>query len=254
MVDHPYEDEEAGYLADGTRRYRQVADDVTSRMGEEDDEEIGTQGFAAAIAGYVGLRARERGLKPASTAPAGPDEFEWFDDYVRSSYDAGYEFARDALRADGRTPSGGRMAQNSYHQRGLSKIHNRQRQKWTQLADDVTDEIQSALSSRVESGASLQQARAQALDRIAKTGVDRAKRIATYEPAWAFTKGTVEEYRAAGVSNVEIDLSWETAGDARVCEVCLSRAGTYSVTEVDSMLESENFPAHPYCRCLIVPS
>lgn len=252
MPNHPIEEYEAGYAEEAQQRYQRLESDIEDRI-DDTDGEIGTAGFATAVASYVATRARTHGLQPSSGAPDSRAEYAWFDEYVHDSYADGREFARDMLRRENYTPSQGTVTTNPYHQQGLRKAQERQRKYWGSLTTDLRSEIREQLTTDLEQGATLQQARATALDRVEKTGIDRATRIANYEPNWAFSKATLSEYRAADVSNVRVDMRWETAGDAGVCPECAANEGVYTLTAADGMLENNEFPPHPFCRCLLVP-
>lgn len=248
---HPIEGIEADYFEEGVERYDRLEEDINDRIGTE-DAPVGTSRFAAALAGYVAVRARARGIKPSSTAPVDASEFEWFDHHAYDSYTTGRDVARNLLDDADINYTPRTIQQSGNHKRGLNTVHTRQRTYWGSLAEDLRKEVRGALESGTD-GMTVQQARRNAIDRVRKVGADRAKRIASYEPSWAFGKGMVNEYHEANVSEVTIDISWETAGDRNVCSECRANAGTYTVSAVDGMLEAEEYPAHPYCRCLLIP-
>lgn len=61
----------------------------------------------------------------------------------------------------------------------------------------------------------------------------------------AYGAGMLAAYLAAGANTV----SWITAGDERVCDACISaEAGSPY-----SLLAAPQLPAHPRCRCCLVP-
>lgn len=81
-------------------------------------------------------------------------------------------------------------------------------------------------------------------------GEERAKVIAQTEATRGFAQGSLASYRTSGV--VE-RLRWYTVVDDRVCDICGPLHG------MTSSLQNPDFdgipapPAHPGCRCRIVP-
>ncbi len=78
----------------------------------------------------------------------------------------------------------------------------------------------------------------------------RAMVIARTETILASNAGAMASYRAAGVQEKE----WTTAQDDRVSEECAAN-GAQGAIYIDDVFESgdEMPPAHPNCRCVIVP-
>ncbi|WP_019123632.1 portal protein [Brevibacillus massiliensis] len=73
----------------------------------------------------------------------------------------------------------------------------------------------------------------------------RAEMIARTELAWAYNRSSKKIYADAGFSRVE----WSAVLDARTCPTCRSRHQT--VYQID---EHPSIPAHPRCRCTLLPS
>ena len=71
----------------------------------------------------------------------------------------------------------------------------------------------------------------------------RAERIARTETIAASSQGAVETYKQAGIVNNE----WYPALDDRECELCASLAGVHPISEMYTP------PAHPNCRCVLLP-
>jgi SPP1 gp7 family putative phage head morphogenesis protein len=72
----------------------------------------------------------------------------------------------------------------------------------------------------------------------------RANAIARTELAYALNAYMIGEARAAGVK----EMMWVTAKDEMVCRVCRPRHG--KIYPIDKLPE---IPAHPNCRCIVVP-
>lgn len=82
-------------------------------------------------------------------------------------------------------------------------------------------------------------------------GRDRAELIAVTEVTRAYSEGNRIAYAASGV--VE-EIIWRTATDERVCPVCGPLADKKAPLKTGFAGVRSNFPpAHPRCRCWIVP-
>ena len=70
----------------------------------------------------------------------------------------------------------------------------------------------------------------------------------------AVNTAALEQYTAAGVSEVGVTVEWATAGDFAVCPDCAALGNsTYSLSEVRSG-QAPRPPIHPRCRCLLTPT
>lgn len=257
MTEHlPYEATEDEYLEEANARYDRLRSDADEAFDEADDVDRRDdyEEFAGIAAAWLVTRQREAGLRPSSTIPSSPDDHDWFDRHVYSSYLAGRSTAREAMSARGinppRTPG---VRASTTHQNALQSAYERQRTHWRRLSKDLRSEVKQSVRESLRDGATMREAHKTIDDRLVKTGKDRAMRIARTEPARAFNHAMVAEYQDSGVRNVAVDVSWETVGDGRVCEECMAMAGTYAVGRASEMLRSGNFPPHPLCRCLLMP-
>jgi SPP1 gp7 family putative phage head morphogenesis protein len=121
-------------------------------------------------------------------------------------------------------------------------------------------------------------------DRVDKIGKTRATVLARTEVINAHAEGTLKRFEELGVGEVTVKAEWQAAGDNRVCPICENlegtthsledvRSATARLTEDDvrphlpepkrvdqfdvSSLTGEfpvKPPAHPQCRCAIVPA
>ncbi|MEK4343305.1 portal protein [Brevibacillus sp. FSL L8-0710] len=73
----------------------------------------------------------------------------------------------------------------------------------------------------------------------------RAEMIARTELAWSYNRSAKRIYSEAGFSRVE----WSAVIDARTCPTCIERNG--KVYPID---DHPNIPAHPRCRCSLLPA
>jgi SPP1 gp7 family putative phage head morphogenesis protein len=87
------------------------------------------------------------------------------------------------------------------------------------------------------------------VDRVERVGLTRARLIARTEVIGAHAEATLNAYEEAGVTGVEVEAEWTTAGDDRVCPECESMEGrSFTLAEARGMI-----PAHPNCRCAFLP-
>lgn len=78
---------------------------------------------------------------------------------------------------------------------------------------------------------------------------DRAEMVAATEVTRAYAEGNRAAWREAGIIE---SMEWRTAVDERVCPICGPLHG--KTVSVDGDFEDDQFPpAHPRCRCWIVP-
>lgn len=242
----PYETEEENYRSESRQRYQAIRDDATDRITSTD---VTTGGFAGAMATWVATRQRSQGLYPSQTTPDSGGDLQWFDNHALKSYKSGREYARKEIREAGYTP-GTTGIDRGPHRRAVTHLYDRQREQWRDLATDLRDEVRTTLRTQLNQGATAREARDVVTDRIEKVGFDRARRIAQTEPAWGFNRAYVAEVEDAGIARLAVDMSWETAGDNRVCADCRARSGTYPTEEAVSMMQSGNgIPEHTLCRC-----
>ena len=77
----------------------------------------------------------------------------------------------------------------------------------------------------------------------------RATLLARTEVIRAHHVATIQEYENWGVEGVEAEAELRTAGDANVCDECMSLEGqVYSLKESYGVI-----PVHPQCRCIMLP-
>ena len=81
-------------------------------------------------------------------------------------------------------------------------------------------------------------------------GEDRARMIAVTEVTRAFAEGNREAWKASGVIEKR---EWRTNSDELVCPVCGPLAGRVVGLEEDFGDGLSGPPAHPRCRCWVVP-
>lgn len=82
-------------------------------------------------------------------------------------------------------------------------------------------------------------------EQIAGMSRRRALTIARTEIIAAHAEGMLDSFERLGISEVEAEVEFSTAGDDRVCSQCASLEGeTYTIKEARGII-----PVHPNCRC-----
>lgn len=77
----------------------------------------------------------------------------------------------------------------------------------------------------------------------------RAEMLARTEIIRAFNQAQLQEFRNWGVEGISVLAEIKTAGDSRVCEICLPLEGKiYTLDEANDLL-----PRHVRCRCIFLP-
>ena len=78
----------------------------------------------------------------------------------------------------------------------------------------------------------------------------RAKTIARTEIIRAHAEGQLDSLERLGVEEVGVMVEWSTAGDRRVCPLCVPLDGTVlKISEARGII-----PRHPNCRCTWIPA
>jgi SPP1 gp7 family putative phage head morphogenesis protein len=114
---------------------------------------------------------------------------------------------------------------------------------FTGITEDVSTDIQRVISDGVIKEKPLYQIVEEIEDRFG-VGISRAKTMARTEIMTAVNQGAIDEYRAAGVE----ELEWLAALDEQMCDTCGALHGKrWPITS------APDCPAHPRCRCCLVP-
>lgn len=84
------------------------------------------------------------------------------------------------------------------------------------------------------------------VDKLTRT---RSLTIARTEIVRSYAEGQLDSFDQLGVQELNVDVEWSTAGDDRVCPLCLPMEGrVFTVEEARGEI-----PLHPNCRCAWVP-
>lgn len=235
------------YVAAGRDRYADLRDDIERALDEANPEQTPPDALAATIASWLAARQLATGVRPRDLS-----RVDWIDETAEQAYRDGITHARETLREAGvaldRSTPSARLNQPA-HRGALQSLRAEQRQHWRRLAADLEDEVREAVREAARAGGGRSAIADAIRDRVEAVGEHRAELIGETEPARAFHRATLEEYRLTGVTEVRVD--WLTVGDHRVCTAC--RAGAagspYSIEEAMSLI-----PHHPRCRCYWEPN
>jgi SPP1 gp7 family putative phage head morphogenesis protein len=117
------------------------------------------------------------------------------------------------------------------------------------ITDTIRDDIRDAVVDALENGLSAQEL-ADNIQDLASFSEDRAITIGRTEIVRANNRGHVTAFYEAGVER----KAWTTGGDDSVCDVCHGNEEQGDIA-MDDDFESGDFapPAHPNCRCALVP-
>lgn len=210
---------------------------------------------AGMVRGWLSSIIEAEGLAPSSPLPRGVTEYDWFDGYIAASYEAGYEYGVSALEEVGESRPTPGLEQSPLHRQSQKELHQRQRTYWNALADDVAADTRRRVSEEVSDGATAEDVADVVVDRLEKVAENRVRQITTFEPAWAYNRGALVEFHDAESAGADIDVEIVLVDDERRCATCWeSRGSLYSVDAAINLMESNGFPWHPECRCLVAPS
>lgn len=192
------------------------------------------------------------------------DGRHWTGKYVRASYARAVQSAGAALRAEGfdvDTQDVETLFNLPVHQSAIQRIYQRAFENLEGVTDAMARQIREELTTGFVEGVNPREMARRVNDRVDKIGITRARTLARTETIHAHTEGTLTRFEREGVEQVTISAEWATAGDLRVCPICVSIEGevfttTQARTETFTFDESEfplRPPAHPNCRCALLP-
>lgn len=245
----PASDARDQYTNEATQRYDAIGADIEqafTALGIDSQTDTPSH-VASALAAWLVARQLQADVRPDGRASLAA----WVDASVEQAYRDGIQDARDMLRDVGvaldRSTVDARLNQPR-HQRALSRLHTAQRDAWRNLAADLEADVRVAIRQAAARGATPAELARVAEQRIDAVGETRAALIGETEPAKAYHRATIEEYKLVGVTEVEV--RWETMGDHRVCARCRSgsAASPYTLEAAEGLL-----PHHPRCRCWLEP-
>lgn len=202
--------------------------------------------------------------------------------FVRAAYGKGLRHADAALNAEGLTVPDEELAalfNAPVHRDALQALFTRNFNELQGITEVMNQQISRELTDGFSRGLGPREMARNLTDRVEKIGKTRATTLARTETIRAHSTATLNRYEQMGVEAVTIEAEWLTAGDDRVCPICINLAGeTWTIEEARSetitlgpddvrphVAEGRSLssftgefpvqpPAHPLCRCSFIPS
>jgi len=186
--------------------------------------------------------------------------------FVRAGYERGLTHAgREARKAGLGVPDRDVSAviQRPIHRDELQLIYTRDYSELEGITRAVSQQANRTLAEGLAAGEGPADIARRLTDRIDKIGKTRATTLARTSVIDTFNSAALNRYDELGAEGVTVRAEWTTAGDGRVCSICESLEGrTWTIEEARSETVSVaghsdvsvRPPAHPRCRCAIIPS
>lgn len=195
----------------------------------------------------------------------------WTNQYIQSSYQKGVYRARQELvkagyQVPGIEESGGigQAFNQPFHMDRVGLMYTRTFSDLKGITDTMDNQISRVLSQAMAEGKHPNEM-ARLLNRTISGPVGdlgltdtlgrfipaerRARILARTETIRSHHMATIQEYKNWQVEGVQVQAEWSTAGDDRVCTICIALEGSvYDLKTVESMI-----PRHPQCRCIALP-
>lgn len=193
--------------------------------------------------------------------------------FIRSAYAAGVRHADAALNEQGvQIPERDLQAMfnTPVHQEALQTLYTRNFQELQGVTDAMNQQISRELADGFAQGWSPTKMARNTTDRVDAVGKYRATLLARTETIRAHSTSTLNRFEEFGTEQVTIQAEWSTAGDRRVCPICQTLEGRVMTIE-EARTETFQFqasesqpsslsgsypiqpPAHPQCRCSLLP-
>ena len=178
----------------------------------------------------------------------------WQNVYLRSSYEKGVTHADAALNEQGVIAPDEALDdvfRATKHADAAGMLFTRAYNELDGVTSEMSRQMSRELTEGFLQGENPRKIARRLNDRVDNVGLHRGRLIARTETIRAHNEGALNRYedvrnRLDGVTTLAEHV---TAGDARVCPVCATLAGsTYKLDEARGRI-----PVHPNCRCTWVP-
>ena len=114
----------------------------------------------------------------------------------------------------------------------------------------MSQQMSRVLASGIANGLGPEEVARQLNNTITGITRQRARVLARTEIIAAHSEGQLDSFEDLGIEEVGIMAEWSTAGDGRVCPLCVPLEGTVmTIKEARGLL-----PRHPNCRCAWIPA
>lgn len=184
--------------------------------------------------------------------------------YIRASYQRGIQHANRALEEEGVTVNQSDLESlfnMPVHADAVQRLYTRNFEELSGITEAMNQQISRELADGFAEGHSPYKIADNITDRVNKIGKTRATVLARTEVIRAHSDATLNRFEQMGIDEITIKAEWETAGDSRVCPLCQTLEGkTYTIEQARSAtftFDGSEFPvqppAHPQCRCALLP-
>jgi len=192
----------------------------------------------------------ERGKHERGTAASR----SWQNTYIRSAYERGVNHADESLVEAGVIPPEQTLDdvfRATKHVDGAGLIYTRAYNELRGVTQDMARDMTRELTDGFTQGENPTKIARRLNDRVDNVGIHRGRLIARTETNRAHNEAGLNRYEDMGdrIDGVSVVAEHTTAGDSRVCPICLGLAGKrYKLKEARGRI-----PVHPNCRCTFVP-
>lgn len=189
-------------------------------------------------------------------ARVGAVDARWANVYIDTAYQQGIRRGRAELKRQGidtldNTDPTQALAgfNNPVHADRVGLIYSRVYSDLNGITAEMDKQISRILAQGIADGLNPREMARQIADRVDKIGITRARTLARTEIVRAHHQANIQEFKSAGIEEVEVVAEWVTAGDDRVCPICEPMNGKiFTIDAAGGML-----PKHPNCRCVVTP-
>lgn len=184
------------------------------------------------------------------TARIGAIDDRWANVYIDTAYQQGIRRGRAELKKQGidtlddTDPTQALKGfNNPVHADRVGLAYTRVYSDLNGITAEMDKQISRVLAQGIAEGLNPREMARQIVDRVDKIGITRARALARTETVRAHHQANIQEFKNAGIEEVEVVAEWVTAGDDRVCPICEPLNGKiYTIDAAEGML-----PRHPNC-------
>jgi len=198
----------------------------------------------------------------------------WTAPYIRDGYIKGWQQAEGRLAQIGvgfeATEDVAAVVELPVTERQLQQLYQRTFENLTDVTDEMGDQLRREMAQGLAEGVNPREMARRLNGEIDTISQTRLKTIARTEVINSHSTASLDRYEQAG-QNLVVHGEWTTAGDQRVCPICLSLEGNvYTIQEAregtfdfeasgesvaDSLAGTYRLkpPAHPNGRCTLLP-
>lgn len=201
--------------------------------------------------------------------------------WIRSAYQRGLKDADRALREQGfEVPESDleTIFNMGVHQSTVQALYETNFADLQDITREMSDQIAEEIAQGFAEGVNPNEMARRITDRVDKVGKHRATLLARTRTIDAHANATIERYKQFDVGTVTVRAEWLTAGDDRVCPICINLEGNTwdleAVTEATMTLTEDDVrphvpegrsvdhlvgdwpvkpPSHVQCRCRLIP-